>query len=113
MGLDRTYGHIIGAGYVHARKSLGFVMCVRCLLGGLMYDLLIFGLLSWTDRRRLQSHISANFSVLFYFYFYCVVTKLQLRQSKTNDWESVAVGSNPRTCMSSQVRFGRIAIRSV
>ena len=70
MGLDRTYGHIIGAGYVHARKSLGFAMCVRCLLGGLMYDLLFFGLLSWTDRRRLQSHISANFSVLFYFYFY-------------------------------------------
>ena len=49
--------------YVHARKSLGFAVCVRCLLGGHINDLLFFGHLLWTGHRRLQSYLSAYISV--------------------------------------------------
>ena len=63
-----------GAGYVHARKSLGFAWCVRCLLGGHTYDLYFLGLFLF-GHRRLQSGISASISVFVFYFYFMGITK--------------------------------------
>ena len=83
MGLDRLYGHTIGAGYVHARKSLGFAVCVRCLLGGHINDLLFFwsSTMDWTQKATVVS-----FGLYFCFCFLILILynfhELKLRFDK-------------------------------